>query len=69
MLIMFFVIGGGIITGIAIFVEIGKHRPVRSATNADFYIDAGETQMTDKNDTFLRSKSTRVKVASSNVKK
>jgi hypothetical protein len=67
--ILFFFGGGGVITGIVMAVEIKKHRPVKSATNADQYLVAGETQITNTEDTFLRTHTTRVKVASSKPRK
>jgi len=63
-LILSFVIGGLIVTAIAMTIEIKKHRPVKTATNADHYIDKGETEMRVKEDSFLRTRTTRVKVAS-----
>ena len=64
-LVWFFIIGGAIITAIVMSKEIKKHRPVKMATNADIYIDAGETHMITTEDTFLRTHTTRVKVSSS----
>ena len=65
LLILFFVIGGGLITGIVMHLEIKKHRPVKTATDADAYVNASETQMTVTEDTFLRTRTTKVKVQSS----
>ena len=62
-IILFFVIGGGIITGIVMHLEIKKHRPVKMAADADAYVNASETQMTVSEDTFLRTRTTRVRVA------
>jgi hypothetical protein len=64
-LVAFFFGGGGVITGIVMYIEIKKHRPVKAASDANLYIEAGETQMTTAEDTFLRTHTTRVKVASS----
>jgi len=65
MLVLFFVIGGGIITGIVIAVQIAKHRPARIATSADRYIVEGGANMAVIEDSFLRTHTTRVKVSSS----
>ena len=67
LLISFFLVGGGLITGIVMYLEIKKHRPVKAATDADIYVNASETQMTTTEDSFLRTHTTRVKVASSNT--
>ena len=68
LLIMFFIIGGGAITGVIMHLEIKKHRPVKAATDADAYVNTSETQMSVSEDTFLRTRTTRVKVASSNTR-
>ena len=68
MIAVFFVAGGGIVTGIIMGIEVRKHRPVKSAANADHYIVMDETQMKNTEDTFLRTHTTKVKVASSNKK-
>ncbi|MCL1806253.1 MAG: hypothetical protein FWG31_00950 [Oscillospiraceae bacterium] len=64
--ILFFLVGGGGITAIVMVLEVKKHRPVKMAADADMYIKAGETQMTVVEDAFLRTHTTKVKVASSN---
>ena len=63
-IILFFLLGGGGITASVMFIEIKKHRPVKEASNADLYIREGETQMTTTEDTFLRTHTTKTKVAS-----
>ncbi|MCL2003340.1 MAG: hypothetical protein FWG72_04960 [Oscillospiraceae bacterium] len=60
-----FFFGGGIIAAIVLTVEYKKHRPVKAASCADDYIVAGEARMTVAEDSFLRTHTTRVKVASS----
>jgi predicted neutral ceramidase superfamily lipid hydrolase len=64
-MLAFFFIGGGIISAIILTVEYKKHRPVKAAACADDYITAEETQMTVTEDSFLRTHTTRVKVAAS----
>jgi hypothetical protein len=66
-ILAFFFIGGGIITAIVMALEIKKHRPVKAASCADYYIEASGTEMSHTEDTFLRTHTTRVKVASSNT--
>jgi len=66
LMILFFVIGGVIITAVVMAMEIKKHRPVKAATDADKYIVRDETEMAVMEDTFLRTRTTRRKVASSN---
>ncbi|MDR0325813.1 MAG: hypothetical protein LBI19_06955 [Oscillospiraceae bacterium] len=63
--VLFFFIGGGGITASAMFMEIKKHRPVKAASDADWYIKADETMMTTAEDAFLRTHTTKIKVASS----
>ena len=65
LMLLFFIIGGGIITAIAMAMEIKKHRPVKKAADADWYIVPGEEHMTRTEDTFLRTHTTQTKVASS----
>jgi len=67
-LVLFFIIGGGLITLGVMLAEVAKHRPVKSASDADFYIVEGETKMTATDDTFLRTHTTQTKVASSKPK-
>ena len=67
LLLTFFLVGGGIITGIVMYIEVKKHRPVKAATDADIYVNASETQMTNTEDTFMRTHTTRVRVASSDT--
>ena len=60
-----FAVGGiGLAAGV-VTMEYKKHRPVRTATNADAYVNAGEASMDVETDTFLRTNTTRTKVASS----
>jgi hypothetical protein len=65
LLIAFFLIGGIAITAIVLFREIKKHRPVKEAKCADYYIVDDEARMTVKEDSFLRTHTSRVKVSSS----
>ena len=69
LMLIFFLIGGIIVTAILMAVEIKKHRPVKAATNADMYIIAGEAQMTVREDTFLRTHTVKTKVSSSDSRK
>ena len=64
-LLAFFIIGGGITTAIVMTHEIKKHRPIKTASNANQYIQASDTQITKKEDTFLKPNSTRIKIQSS----
>ncbi|MCL2201890.1 MAG: hypothetical protein FWB75_07980 [Oscillospiraceae bacterium] len=65
LLILFFIIGGGIITGLVMASEIKKHRPVRAATDAHKYIVPGKCKMSVSDDTFLRTRVQRIKIKSS----
>jgi hypothetical protein len=65
LLVLFFVIGGGIITGLVMASEIKKHRPVASATDAHEYIVPGKCEMTVSEDTFLRTNVQRIRIKSS----
>ncbi|MDR0294345.1 MAG: TPM domain-containing protein [Oscillospiraceae bacterium] len=62
---LFFIIGGGVTTAVVMAKEMKKHRPVKMAADADWYIAGGEAQMDAAEDTFLRTHTARVKVASS----
>ena len=66
LVILFFVIGGGIITGIAMYLQVKKHRPLKMATDADLYVVMEETQFSRVEDSLLRTHTTRTKVSSSN---
>ena len=68
-LLAFFLVGGLVITPIVLVIEIKKHRQVKAAACADYYIVDNETRMTVSEDSFLRTHSTRVKVGSSGSKK
>ena len=63
-MVLFFIIGGGAITAVVMYMEIKKHRPVKAAVDADRYIVSGETRMTTTEDTFLRTHTDRIKVTS-----
>ena len=65
LMIAFFVIGGIVITVIVMSYEIKKHRPIRAAKCADYYVVDDEARMTATEDVFLRTHTTRVKVSSS----
>jgi hypothetical protein len=67
LLLAFFLIGGIVITAIVMSREIRKHRPVKAAKCADYYIVDNEARMTATEDAFLRTHSTRVKVSSSST--
>jgi len=64
LLASFFFIGGGVITAIIMSVEIKKHRPVKSASDADMYLVSDETEMRVMEDSFLRTHTTRRYVGS-----
>ena len=55
---------GLVISLIAMFVELGKHKPVKKAVTADYYVKEENVKMTVATDTFLRSHETRVRVSS-----
>jgi hypothetical protein len=61
--------GGGVITALIVIREVRKHRPVKAAKCADYYVVADETRMSVVEDSFLRTHTTRVKVASSSAGK
>ena len=65
LMLMFFFFGGGGITVVVLIKEYKKHRPVKTAADADWYIVPGEARMTTTEDTFLRTHTTRIKVSSS----
>jgi hypothetical protein len=69
LLLVSFFGGGGIITALIVIREVRKHRPVKSAKCADYYVVADETKMSVIEDSFLRTHTTRVKVASSSAGK
>jgi len=59
------VIGGIIIASIFTAFEVKKHKPVKKATHADYYIKDGDAKMTVTEDRYLRSTEVRTKVSSS----
>ena len=65
LMIAFFVIGGIVITVIVMSNEIKKHRPIKAAKCADYYVVDNEVRMTATEDVFLRTHTTRVKIRSS----
>jgi uncharacterized protein len=64
-LLLWFFIGGVIIAFIFTLIEWGKHKPVKKAWNADFYVKTENVKMSVVEDRYLRSHETRVKVSSS----
>ena len=50
---------------IAVSIETGKHRPVRKAVNADFYVREENVKMSIIHDSFLRSHEVKTRVRSS----
>ena len=64
--ILFFIIGGVIISVIATSAEIKKHRPVKTATDAQQYIVPGEAEMTVLQDNFLRTNIQRRRIVQNN---
>lgn len=56
---------GLVISLAAVFIELGRHKPVKSATNADFYVKDENVRMNVSQDNFLRSHETRVRVNNS----
>jgi hypothetical protein len=69
LLVVFFAAGGFIAAGIAMAVEVKKHRPVKAAANADGYVVAEDTKFTATDDTFLRTHTAKVKVSSGKPRK
>ena len=69
LMVLFFIIGGLIITAIVMAIEIAKHRPVRMARSADNYLVKDEVKMKETTDSFLRTHTTKTKVSSSDGKK
>ena len=60
----------GLICGIVValiftMIELGKHKPVKKALNADFYVQDENVKITVVEDRYLRSHETRTKVSSS----
>ncbi|MCL2095919.1 MAG: TPM domain-containing protein [Oscillospiraceae bacterium] len=49
---------------IAVMLELAKHKPVKKAVHADYYVKDGDAKMSLVQDSFLRSKETRVKISS-----
>jgi len=68
LLVVFFFIGGALTAAITVGAELKKHRPVKPAACADLYLVAEETRMTTTEDAFLRTHTSRVKVASNKPK-
>jgi len=60
-----FLIGGVVFAVIFTLVEVGKHKPVKKAWNADYYVKDDSVKMSIVEDRYLRSHETRVKVSSS----
>ena len=59
------VIIGLVISLIAVGIEYGKHKPVKKAVNADYYVKDENVQMNVVKDSFLRSHETRTRINTS----
>ena len=59
------VIIGLIISLITVSMELGKHKPVKMATNADYYVKGENVKMNVVHDKYLRSHETRVRINNS----
>lgn len=64
-IILISAISGLVIALIAVFIELGRHKPVKMATNADYYVNDENVNMKIMHDNFLRSHETRVRVRDS----
>ena len=64
-IVLISVIVGLIVSVVAVLIELGKHKPVKSATNADFYVKDENVRMNVAHDSFSRSHETRVRVNNS----
>ena len=60
------IVGGIIFAIILTSIELGKHKPVRKATNADFYVQDENVKMDAVRDVYLRSHETRTRIQSNN---
>jgi len=65
-LMWWFFIGGVIFASVFTLIEYGKHKPVKKAWNADFYINDENVKMSVIEDRYLRSHETRRRVNNSN---
>ena len=64
-LILWIVFPGVLLAVILLIAEFAKHKPVKRATHADYYVEADNVNMSKTEDVFLRTRETRVKVSSS----
>jgi len=64
-LIMWILIPGIIMTVILLAIELGKHKPVKKAVNADYYVEDNNVNMSLIQDSYLRSHEVRTRVNNS----
>ena len=64
--ILWFLIGGVIFATVFTLIEYGKHKPVKKAWDADFYVNDENVKMSVIEDRYLRSHETRRRVNNSN---
>jgi len=64
-IILFGGIVGLVVSLIAVFAELAKHKPVKTATNADYYVREENVRMNIVQDQYSRSNEVRVKVRDS----
>jgi len=60
---------GLVIGGLVTFGEWKKHRPIAKSTNADYYVKEGDAKMRVSEDSFIRTREEKTKVATSNNKR
>ena len=64
-IIIFGAVVGLIISLIVTFSELGKHKPIKKAINADYYVEDENVKMNLIHDSYVRSHETRTKIQSS----
>ena len=63
--VLWALIAGTAVTLAALISEFGKHKPVKKAVHADFYVNDENVQMNVAEDRYIRSHEVRTKVSSS----
>jgi hypothetical protein len=64
-IIIWAVIAGAAFMIILLIAELAKHKPVKKAVHADYYVDDKNVNMKVTTDSFLRTRETRTKISSS----
>ena len=65
--LIYWALGTGVV-GSVIFTaaEFAKHKPVKKATHADYYVEPQNVDMRVTTDQFLRTRETKIRIRSSN---